>query len=105
MDDNQVELYDLDKDIHENQNLAKEQPALVQSSLPRWKRPNNPIRAGRPPDRRKITLGVQGIKAPSFIPYIFLSAGQKVANAPTLVLSRQPQNSKDKRNLPFIGSI
>jgi uncharacterized sulfatase len=42
MDDNQVELYDLDKDIHEDLNLAKEQPALVQSLLAQMEEAHQP---------------------------------------------------------------
>jgi uncharacterized sulfatase len=42
MDDNQVELYDLDKDIHEDQNLAKEQSALVQSLLAQMEEAHQP---------------------------------------------------------------
>ena len=42
MDDNQVELYDLHKDIHEDQNLAKEQPALVQSLLAQMEEAHQP---------------------------------------------------------------
>ena len=42
MDDERIELYDLDEDIHEDRNLAKEQPALVQSLLAKMEEAHRP---------------------------------------------------------------
>ena len=77
MDNERLELYDLNNDIHEDENLVKVHPAIVQRMISYMEEAHEPHPNWPTPGKRNNYTLLHGIMHPSFMPcMIFLSAGK-----------------------------